>query len=526
MQLHVSSLPSSPTISLKTRRKRDKTKIKRIPTPKHQLLSNSYPKPSPTPLLITPLPSSLPKDQAFTRILKEIQSSIERGVRVDTSIFSSLLETCFQLKSPLHHVTLLRSLIPPSLLRSNAGLSSKLLRIYAVLGRVEQAHQLFDLMPERNKMNAFAWNSLISGYVERGLFEDAMAIYYQMEEDGVEPDQFTFPRVLKACAGIGSVQHGEAVHRHIVRSGFGNDIFVLNALIDMYAKCGDILKARHIFDLIVDRDSVTWNSMLVGYIRHGLVLEAMDTCRGMISARLEPDSITLSAMLAKFSSVEKLGLEIHCWVLRRGLEQNLSVANSLIGLYSECNQLSRAVMIFQSIQEKDLVSWNAIISAHRRDPRVLCLFQEMEECGQLPDKVTFVSLLSACANLGMVEDGQKLFSKMVEKYKIRPEMVHYGCIVNMLGRAGLVEEAYDIVSNVMPFDAGQTVWGALLFACSVHGNVDIGEIAAERLFELEPDNEHNFELMMKIYRNAGLLEGIERIRRLMRERGLESESCV
>lgn len=385
---------------------------------------------------------------------------------------------------------------------------------------------MFDLMPSRSKSNAFAWNSLISGYVERGLYEDAMAMYYQMEEDGIEPDRFTFPRVLKACAGIGSVQHGEAVHRHVVRSGFGGDIFVLNAVVDMYAKCGDILRARRVFEGMKDRDSVTWNSMLVGFLRHGLVLEAMETCRGMMEVGIEPDSITLSAMLSKLSSVGKFGLELHCWVLRRGLEQNVSVANSLIGLYSERSQLYRALAIFQSIQEKDLVSWNATIAAHRRHPRVLDLFHQMEECSPLPDKVTFVSLLSACANLRLVEDGKRLFSTMVEKYKIRPEMVHYGCMVNMLGRAGLVEEAHDMVSNKMPFDAGPTVWGALLFACSLHGNVDIGEVAAEKLFELEPDNEHNFELMMKIYKNAGRLEGLERIRRLMRERGLESESCV
>lgn len=353
-----------------------------------------------------------------------------------------------------------------------------------------------------------------------------MAVYYQMEEDGVQPDRFTFPRVLKACAGIGSMQHGEAVHRHVVRSGFVNDNFVLNALVDMYAKCGDIMKARRIFEQTAYRDSVTWNSMIIGYIRHGLVLEALDTCRGMISAGLEPDSVTLSALLAKFSSVGKLGLEIHCWALRRGLELNLSVANSLICLYSERKKLDRALMIFEAIGEKDLVSWNAIISAHRRHPRVLALFQKMEECGQLPDKVTFVSLLSACANLRMVEDGKRLFSKMVEKYKIRPQMVHYGCMVNMLGRAGFVDEAYEIVSKRMPVDAGPTVWGALLFACFVHGNVDIGEVAAERLFDMEADNEHNFELLMKLYMDAGRMEDVERIRKMMRERGLDPMARV
>lgn len=381
-------------------------------------------------------------------------------------------------------------------------------------------------MPRRFKNSAFPWNSLISGYTELGLYEDAMALYYQMEEEGVEPDRFTFPRVLKACAGIGSVSHGEAIHRHIVRLGFVTDIFVLNALVDMYAKCGDIQKARHTFDKIPDRDPVSWNSMITGYIRHELPLDALDICRRMLGTGIEPDSVTISSILSGFSlsSSNKLGLQIHGWVLRHGLEWDLSVANSLVGMYSEHNQLDRARSIFESMPEKDLVSWNAIISAHRRDHRVLAMFQRMEDSGVLPDQVTFVSSLSACANLGLVEDGRRLFSEMEERYKITPRMEHYGCMVNMLGRAGLVDEAYELVSKQMPFDGGPTVWGALLFACSVHGNDEIGEIAAERLFELEPDNELNFELSMKIYRNAGRLEEVERVRMLMRERGLESES--
>ncbi|ONK55857.1 uncharacterized protein A4U43_C10F1680 [Asparagus officinalis] len=537
MHLHLppppssSSTPKSP-LSLKSSRRRPNTKTHKPQHPSSSSSSSSsspnpYPKSTPTPLLTYPPPSSLSKPQALLQILHQIHSSIENGIPVDDpSIFSSLLESCFRLSTPFRHVALLRQLIPPSLLRSNAGLSSKLLRLYAVAGRIEDAHQLFDEMPDRNKASAFVWNSLISGYVERGLFEDAMAVYYQMEEEGIEPDGFTFPRVLKACAGIGSVQIGEGVHRHIVRCGFGNDVFVLNALVDMYAKCGDIMRACRIFERITDRDSVTWNSMLVGYIRHGLVFEALDTFRGMISTGLDPDSIALSAILVKLSSIEKFGLEIHCWVLRRALDQNLSVVNALIGFYSERNQLNRAMMIFEGIREKDLVSWNAIISAHCQDSKVLALFQQMEECGQLPDKVTFVSVLSACANLRMVEDGRRLFSKMVGEYKIKPEMVHYGCIVNLLGRAGLIEEAYEIISKRMPFNAGPTVWGALLFTCSMHGNVDIGEIAAERLFELEPDNEHNFEIMMKIYRSSGRWVGVERIRKLMNERGLESNSCA
>lgn len=375
-------------------------------------------------------------------------------------------------------------------------------------------------MPSR-ETTPFAWNALISGYAELGLFEDAIALNFQMEEDGVEPDRFTFPRVLKACSGLGSIQIGEAVHRHVVRSGFGNDGFVLNALVDMYAKCGDIVKARRVFDNISNGDCVSWNTMLVGYFRHGLVAEALGVFKQMVEAGLEPDSVTISTILTRSSSW-KLGYEIHAWVFRRGLDQNVSVANSLISMYAEAGRLDRACKVFEKMPDRDVVSWNAIISAHcKSQKKAMMFFEEMENLGVCPDSITFTSLLSACANSCSLEDGQQLFVKMEETYGMSPLMEHYACMVNLLGRAGLIDEAYEFIAKRLEFKGGPTVWGALLNACLIHGNVKVGEIAAERLFELEPDNEHNFELLRKIYQNAGRYEEEEKVKQMMMDRGFD-----
>ncbi|XP_028797335.1 pentatricopeptide repeat-containing protein At4g25270, chloroplastic-like [Neltuma alba] len=478
----------------------------------------SFPKPRPTPLLVNHEPYTQTKSQALEEIVRDLESSVDKGIKIDAEIYASLLETCYHLQAIDHGIRVHR-LIPNSLLRRNVGISSKLLRLYASCGYMDEAHDVFDQMSKRNE-SAFPWNSLISGYAEVGLHDDAMALYFQMVEERVQPDLFTFPRVLKACGGIGSIQVGEEVHRHVVRFGFWNDRFVLNALVDMYAKCGDIVKARKIFDKMPHRDPVSWNSMLTAYIHHGLEVEAINIFKQTLLEGYGPDSVAISTILTGVLSLD-VGVQVHGWVIRQGIEWNLSVANSLIIMYSNHGKLNQARWIFDQMPERDVVSWNSVISAHCKHKEALTYFVQMEEAGARPDKITFVSILSACAHLSLVKEGERLFSLMSEKYRIKPTMEHYSCMVNLYGRAGLIEEAYGFIVDKIELGAGPTVWGALLYACSIHGNVTIGEIAAQKLFDLEPDNEHNFELLMKIYENAGRSEDMQRIKMMMIDRGLD-----
>jgi pentatricopeptide repeat protein len=482
--------------------------------------SLSFTKPSPTPLLIEKQSVHRTQLEALDSVITDLETSAQKGISLtEPEIFASLLETCYSLRA-IDHGVRVHHLIPPYLLRNNLGISSKLVRLYASCGYAEVAHEVFDRMSKRDS-SPFAWNSLISGYAELGQYEDAMALYFQMAEDGVKPDRFTFPRVLKACGGIGSVQIGEAIHRDLVKEGFGYDVYVLNALVVMYAKCGDIVKARNVFDMIPHKDYVSWNSMLTGYLHHGLLHEALDIFRLMVQNGIEPDKVAISSVLARVLSF-KHGRQLHGWVIRRGMEWELSVANALIVLYSKRGQLGQACFIFDQMLERDTVSWNAIISAHSKNSNGLKYFEQMHRANAKPDGITFVSVLSLCANTGMVEDGERLFSLMSKEYGIDPKMEHYACMVNLYGRAGMMEEAYSMIVQEMGLEAGPTVWGALLYACYLHGNTDIGEVAAQRLFELEPDNEHNFELLIRIYSKAKRAEDVERVRQMMVDRGLET----
>ncbi|KAL3834598.1 hypothetical protein ACJIZ3_009334 [Penstemon smallii] len=477
-----------------------------------------YPKSYPTPLLTNQKIQTQSKLQALETVINNIETAVKNGILInDPQIFASLLETCFQLKA-INHGIKIHNLIPEKLLRKNVGISSKLLRLYALNGQVEKAHEMFDKMSHRNS-SAFPWNSLIAGYAEMGLYEDALALYFQMVEEGVEPDEYTFPRVLKACGGVGIINVGEEVHRNVIRAGFGNNTFVLNAIVDMYAKCGDIVRARKIFSSIENKELVSWNSMIIGYVRHGLVVEALSILWWMVKEGNEPDWVTLSAILTSTLPF-KIGIQIHGWAFRRGIEWNLSISNSLIVFYSNQSKLKKARWLFEYMPMRDLVSWNSIISAHSKHSLALEYFKRMTDSDASPDEITFVSLLSNCAHLKMVKEGEKIFSVMEERYQISPSMEHYACMVNLYGRAGLIHEAYEFITNKIEVEAGATVWGALLYGCYVHGNVGIGEIAANNLFDLEPDNEHNFELLMKIYDNENRQKDVERIRAMMIERGL------
>lgn len=497
--LAISSTPSLSSVSAPTlrssipenqrkprKRNRKRNNLSQINHIKRNNLN--YPSSYPTPLLLTKQnPKTQTKIQALESVVRDLeQAALRSGISVDTQTFCSLLETCYKLNAIDHGVRIHR-LIPQRILSKNVGVASKLLRLYAANGRIEDAHQLFDEMPKRDE-SAFAWNSLISGYAELGKYEDALALYFQMEEEGVEPDRYTFPRALKACGGIGSIQVGEEIHRHVVRYGYFDDGFVLNALVDMYAKCGDIVKARKVFDRIASKDLVSWNTMVTGYIHHGLLAKAMEIFRDMLKAGFEPDEISISTILTGVSSL-RLGCQIHGWILRHGLECELTITNALIAFYSSHGLLDQARWLFSQMPKRDIFSWNSIISAHRKDHRALTYFQQMEKDGEIPDAITFVSLLSACAHLGLVREGESFFSLMREEYGIKPIMEHYACVVNLYGKAGLIDEAYEIILTKMEFEAGPTVWGALLYACSLNTNAEISEIAARKLFDMEPDNE-------------------------------------
>ncbi|PIA60176.1 hypothetical protein AQUCO_00400809v1, partial [Aquilegia coerulea] len=372
----------------------------------------------------------------------------------------------------------------------NTILATKLVNLYCICKYVSHAHNLFDRIP---KGNLFLWNILIRAYAWDGPHEVALSLYYQMLEYGLIPDNFTYPFVLKACSALSAIEQGRDIHENVIRTGWESDVFVGSALIDMYAKCGCVESAREVFNKILARDV------------------ALSLCREMAMAGLRPTVATLVTVIAASSDIAALprGREIHGVCIRLGFESQDKVNTALVDMYAK--------------SENRMVSWNAMIAGyamHGHATEALALFEEMNKQETPPDHITFVGVLSACSHGGLMEKGTKFFEMMTKDYSIIPTVQHYTCMVDLLGHSGRLDEAYDLISkmSVKP-DTG--VWGSLLNSCKLHGNVELGEEALVRLIDLEPRDAGNYVLLSNLYAQVGNWEGVAKMRKLMKDRGLK-----
>ncbi|KAJ9681097.1 hypothetical protein PVL29_020140 [Vitis rotundifolia] len=415
---------------------------------------------------------------------------------------------------------------------------------------IPYAHKLFDFIP---KPTVFLYNKLIQAYSSHGLHHQCFSLYTQMCLQGCSPNEHSFTFLFSACASLSSHQQGRMLHTHFVKSGFGCDVFALTALVDMYAKLGLLSLARKQFDEMTVRDVPTWNSMIAGYARCGDLEGALELFRlmparnvtswtAMISGyaqngqyakalsmflmmeeetEMRPNEVTLASVLPACANLGALevGERIEGYARGNGYFKNLYVSNALLEMYARCGRIDKAWGLFEEIDgRRNLCSWNSMImglAVHGRRNEAIELFYKMLREGAAPDDVTFVGVLLACTHGGMVVEGQHFFESMERDFSITPKLEHYGCMVDLLGRAGELREAHDLILR-MPMEPDSVVWGTLLGACSFHGHVELAEKAAGALFELEPSNPGNYVILSNIYATAGRWDGVARLRKLMK----------
>ncbi|KAJ7546432.1 hypothetical protein O6H91_08G040200 [Diphasiastrum complanatum] len=358
------------------------------------------------------------------------------------------------------------------------------------------------------QQSAFSWNVRLEKLVKDGQHMKAINYFRHMEAERVSMDTFTFVSVLNACAHLRTLNEGRRIHAKIIQSGFECHIFVGNGLINMYAKCGSIVEARRVFNNMVARDVVSWNAMVVGYVKCGDGLKALELFLRMRQGGVEPNTITFVGSLNACASLAALeqGRLIHEQIRQMGLESDPFLECCLIDMYTKCGSITDARKVFDNMGSHNVVPWNAMIlgyALHGLGKEALRLFDQMCKAGAEINSSTFVSLLTACNHGGLVDEGEYCLESMNAVYGIEANLKHYSSLVDLLGRCGHLGGAEDMVTK-MWCQPDHLVWMTLLSACNTHGNMRLGEKAAKRLLQLDPENTAAYVLLSNIYGTFGV----------------------
>ncbi|KAL6183985.1 hypothetical protein ACLB2K_045393 [Fragaria x ananassa] len=421
---------------------------------------------------------------------------------------------------------------------------------YARMKDLENARRCFDDVPEKNVVS---WNAMLSAYAQNGCPEEALRLFDDMMDSGVQPNETTWAVVISACSSCGDssvvdsfIQKLNQKRMHL--SYFGKtamldmyakrgsiesarEVFdelgvykssgTWNAMISAYARVGDLTSARELFDKMLERDVISWNSMISGYAQNGRSALAIDLFKDMTASNNpKPNEVTMASVI---SACGHLGaLEIGNWAVnfltKHHINPSISVYNSLISLYSKSGSMDDAKRIFDEIKNRDVVSYNALISgfaAHGHGMEAVKLMMKMKEEFLEPNRETYIGILTACSHAGLLEEGQKIFESIKD-----PDVDHYACLVDLLGRVGKVDEAKNIVDG-MQKEPHAGVYGSLLNASRIHKRIDLAEFAASELFELEPHNSGNYILLSNMYASAGRWDDVVRVREAMRNAGVK-----
>ncbi|XP_042478011.1 pentatricopeptide repeat-containing protein At1g09220, mitochondrial [Macadamia integrifolia] len=406
------------------------------------------------------------------------------------------------------------------------------------------------------------WNTLLREY-SLGIFpEEALKLYKQVQEvsasSSYTPDSFTYSFLLKACANLDQPIKGNQVYALVIKVGYGFHVYVQTALVNLYTVCGCLVEAKKVFDEMHERNLVTWNVMITGFIKWGEIDMAQSlfdrmlvrnvvswTCMidgytrmnqpvealrlfiwMMIDDGIKPTEITILAILPSVANLGALDIcqSLHSYSEKVGFNAfDIRVTNSFIDVYAKCGCIDSAFKVFEKIstENRNLVSWTSIISAfamHGMATEAVKWFEKMEQMGLSPNEVTFLSLLNACSHGGLVDEGLEFYSKMVNRYQILPNIKHYGCLVDMLGRAGRLEDAEKMVMQIPAEIVNVIIWRTLLGACNFHGNVEMGERVMRKVLEMEKGYSGDYVLLSNIFAGVGRFEDAESVRRCMDER--------
>lgn len=455
----------------------------------------------------------------FTSLLYVDSIKADRWTFLSTLMAISQLQD-FRLGQQVHAFLLKEKFSELPVILYNA-----LVVMYSRCGCVQTAFEVFNTMPKRDLIS---WNTMITAMVQNNLDYEGLLLTFEMIKEGLTADSVTLTALLSAASNLGSLRIGKETHGYLIRHEIqweGMESYI----IDMYAKSGSVEIARRYFDncLYSDRDQVTWNAMITAYTRTSLTEQAVSVFHEMLQLGQNPNTVTLVSMLS-VCDVDR-GRQIHAFAVRNGLDKNLFLGISLIDTYSKCGDIANAEKVFEKLPDKSTVTYNMMLSwfgQHGLAHKALKLFHSMQkELGTSPDSVAFLTVISACQHSGLIDEGLHLYNSM-DTFGISPTPEHHCCVVDMLGRHGRVDEAYELVQSLGRDGNYVGIWGSLLAACRLHGKLQLGKLVAEKILQIDRDHggsTGHHVMLSNLYALGDIWDGVEIVRREMRERRMNKE---
>lgn len=445
----------------------------------------------------------------------------EGRFEVGSSTYDALVSACIGLRS-VRAVKRVFNYMVSTGFEPESYLRNRVLLMHVKCGMMIDARKMFDEMPERDFVS---WTTMIAGLVDSGDYVEALQLFLAMWEEYSDGESRLFATVIRASAGLGLVSVGRQLHSCAQKMGLGEDIFVSCTLIDMYSKCGSIEDAQFVFDEMPKKTTVGWNSIIAGYALHGYSEEALCMYYQMRDAGVKMDHFTFSIILRICTRLASIAhaKEAHAGLIRHGFGLDIVASTTLVDFYSKWGRVEDARRVFDRMPEKNVISWNALIAGygnHGCGEEAVEVFELMIREGMKPNHVTFLAVLSACSYSGLSELGWEIFQSMTREYNTKPRPMHYTCMIELLGREGSLDEAFALIRSA-PFKPTVNMWAALLTACRVHQNFELGRFAAEKLYGMEPEKLSNYIVLLNIYNSSGKTKEAAEVVHTLKRKGLK-----